>query len=340
MAVTPWMLFDELTRKAQIANPWKPAGDRLVFEPDFALLGRLLAVPLHLNATTQSGVPAKAFDVWVAHEFRRAGFTGDAVWPRARRPRVLPREVALLLGHVPAGQRSELERRLSSGMAGVSGSDARILGKNYIKQVDVVIAEWQRGPELLVSTKRMDASFSNNALNRVEESYGDAKNLRGRHPLAALGYLFSLRSTAWDQVPAVAERIVDLLVKLGREDDAYDATALVVPRYDLPSGSAGVEEPDETADPGEGDGAVTAPAAAEVDPAMPDADSTELQRQLDRLPPVGFLHDKVPEGLQPARFFQRLIERMLGLTPVELHTDARRLRAEAAGSERLVDGTT
>ena len=47
---------------------------------------------------------------------------------------------------------------------------------------------------MLVSTKRMDPSYGKNAPNRIEESYGDAKNLRLRHPLAALGFVFGLRS--------------------------------------------------------------------------------------------------------------------------------------------------
>ena len=63
---------------------------------------------------------------------------------------------------------------------------ANLLGKNYVKQVDVVMSGWATGPELMVSTKRMDSSFGKNAANRVEESYGDAKNLRLRHPQAAL----------------------------------------------------------------------------------------------------------------------------------------------------------
>ena len=40
----------------------------------------------------------------------------------------------------------------------------------------------------------MDSSYGKNAPNRIEESYGDAKNLRLRHPLAALGFVFGLRS--------------------------------------------------------------------------------------------------------------------------------------------------
>ena len=37
------------------------------------------------------------------------------------------------------------------------------------------MSSWATGPELMVSTKRMDSSFGKNAANRVEESYGDAK---------------------------------------------------------------------------------------------------------------------------------------------------------------------
>lgn len=86
------------------------------------------------------------------------------------------------------GVTSHLSRQLfepidAGKISGITPSDARILGKAYAKQVDVVIAQWSRGPELLISTKRMDSSFGKNALNRIEESYGYAKNLRGRHPL-------------------------------------------------------------------------------------------------------------------------------------------------------------
>ena len=77
----------------------------------------------------------------------------------------------------------------------------------------------------MVSTKRMDSSFGKNVLNRVEESYGDAKNLRARHPLAAMGFFFALRSTALTQEPATVEKLIDLLSKLQREEDAYDAVA-------------------------------------------------------------------------------------------------------------------
>jgi hypothetical protein len=72
-------------------------------------------------------------------------------------------------------------------------------------QVDVIITDWVTGPELLISTKRMDSSYEKNAPNRIEESYGDAKNLRLRHPRAALGFLFGLRSDILEKEPKTAE---------------------------------------------------------------------------------------------------------------------------------------
>jgi hypothetical protein len=212
----------------------RPAANAdLVFEPDYAVLRRLLGVPLALAAPTTSGVPALALDVWVAYELRRAGLDPDAVWPRARAPRILPGPVARLLETLPEHERAPVEKRLAAGaMKGVAGASANILGKNYLKQVDVVMADWDTGPELLISTKRMDSSFGKNAANRVEESYGDAKNLRLRHPLAALGFVYGLRSTILKTEPEKAEWLIDLLQKLGREDDAYHAVGLLMIDYD------------------------------------------------------------------------------------------------------------
>lgn len=41
----------------------------------------------------------------------------------------------------------------------------------------------------------MLSSYGKNLRNRFEEAYGDAKNIRGRFPLVALGFLFLVRST-------------------------------------------------------------------------------------------------------------------------------------------------
>ncbi|MBM9606818.1 hypothetical protein JWG88_21500, partial [Desulfopila inferna] len=129
-------------------------------------------------------------DLWLSYELRRAGFDSDAVWPRASDPRIMPGAISSLLEALPQKERLLIEQRLRRSMKGVSGSSASVLGKHYMKQVDVVMSDWDTGPELLISTKRMDSSFGKNAANRVEESYGDAKNLRLRHPLAALGFVY------------------------------------------------------------------------------------------------------------------------------------------------------
>lgn len=177
-------------------NPWVVRQGTLAFEPDLETLELLLGVPVYVGATSQSGVPALALDVWVSYELRRAGFDPDRVWPRPREPRVLPYEITELIASLPARLRLEVEQRVASGKVTGASKSANLLGKNYVKQVDVVMSSWSTGPELLVSTKRMDSSFGKNAANRVEESYGDAKNLRLRYPQAALGFVYALNAVA------------------------------------------------------------------------------------------------------------------------------------------------
>ncbi|MEP7160974.1 MAG: hypothetical protein ABI746_07705, partial [Dermatophilaceae bacterium] len=230
---TGWALFDRIVATAPLreVNPWHsapgPSGERRGFEPDYDTLELLLGVPVLLDASSQSGVPALALDVWVAHEFRRAGFDPDRVWPRAREPRVIPAEVMDFVIGLPRREQAFLLARIAAGQGGAKS--ANLLGKNYVKQVDVVMSSWATGPELMVSTKRMDSSFAKNAANRVEESYGDAKNLRLRHPQSALGFVYGLSAVALSSEPDTAAWLIDLLGKLGREGDAYDAVALVLP---------------------------------------------------------------------------------------------------------------
>jgi hypothetical protein len=160
-----WREFDHLVAEASTDSPWRTdaLGERS-FLPDYSLLANLLAVPVRLGSTTQSGMPAKAVDVWVAHELRRAGFLADEVWPRATSPRVLPHEIALMRNresNMTLELSEKIFERLESGKAkgGIVSSDAYVLGKAYAKQIDVLIAQWSRGPELMISTKRMDSSF-------------------------------------------------------------------------------------------------------------------------------------------------------------------------------------
>jgi hypothetical protein len=316
-----WPLFDAIVQHAPLrtANPWSGANR---YVPDYDTLCTLLGVPLHLKATTRSGVPALAFDVWVAYELRRAGLDPDAVWPRAEAPRVIDKDVLKFVGAVPKKTREDLERRLrkGTGTGGVATASANIMGKNYLKQVDVIMTSWRTGPELLISTKRMDSSFGKNAANRVEESYGDAKNLALRHPLAALGFVYALRSTAYTQERKQFDWLVDLLIKLGREEDAYDACALIVPEW---QGAGPAEGNDE--DEVEGD-AVIDPDDVEIEDAEEEA-VDDIDAELAALPKVVLRHDLVPDELKPARLFELMLTIVLDNSTVAHHEEARRRRA-------------
>lgn len=211
-------------------NPWCANDDGVpTYSPDHQLLETLLGIPVGEGRASGSGRLAKAIDAWVASELRRCGFHRDEVWPRLRRPRVLPREVGLFLDGLPQTLKQLATEQVLRNKK-VAPSDARVLGRAYVKQVDVLISQWARGPELLVSTKSMVSSFRNNLPNRFEESYGDAKNLRGRYPLAAMGFLFLLRSTVLAE-KGTLERAVDMLRKLRDEPDLYDATCLVLAEW-------------------------------------------------------------------------------------------------------------
>lgn len=323
-----WAIFDRIVADAAetgYTNPWiRDSAGELRFEPDFVTLGKLLGVPLFLEAPTQSGVPALALDVWVAYELRRAGFDVDAVWPRAVSPRVLPAPISNLLAGLPGPNRAELIKRLgrASPPKGTVAASANILGKNYLKQVDVVMSDWRTGPELLISTKRMDSSFGKNAANRVEESYGDAKNLRLRHPLSALGFVYGLRTTIYDKEGKKALWLLDLLEKLGREDDAYHAVALLMLDYDK----------DPPAD-GDGDEAtltgIDGIAPDETSASDEDLDSVEpniVENAISSLPAVRIAHDMIPPDLSPGRFLAVMVDQVLRNSPIDFHEDARSRR--------------
>lgn len=313
-----WALFDAILDEAapngEHSNPWVEGE----YAPDIATLERLLGAALHVVPTgkTQSGVAALALDVWLAYELRRAGFDQDGVWPRARAPRVVPTSIAGLIRALPGREGDALRSRLEGRNApsGVVGATANVLGKNYIKQVDVVMSAWDTGPQILISTKRMDSSFGKNAANRIEESYGDAKNLRGRHPMAALGFVFGLRSTAFETEPATARWIVDLLQKLGREDDAYDAVCLLVLEYGGEPIEVAAEELDALADAG---------AVADEEVLEDDVPLDEVERVLQNLPTVRVRSELAPEALSPDYFMKVVVDRVLDVTPITLHREAR-----------------
>jgi hypothetical protein len=241
--------LDEILAAADTEiNPWvKPVhgDDERVYQPDYATLKELLAVPIesgHAQAQ-QSGRVAKSLDAYIAHELRRAGFDPAEVFPRPRQPRVLSPEFArleALLHDVvtalgaheetigarlkPAALRSAIAK-LATAIPGAA--NANVLGRFYTKQVDaVVLSDWLRGPDVLVSGKTQFSSYLNNKNNRYEEAIGEAHNLRDRYPLAAMGFAYVVRGNVFDG--GAFELLRDLLVRLRKTDGPFDATVLLV----------------------------------------------------------------------------------------------------------------
>lgn len=288
--------FDRILNAADITtSPW--VGGRYV--PDLDLLRELLSIPIGTGEKQESGRVAKAFDAWVAHELRRAGFPPDGVWPRTRRPRVLPEDAAALEQGLDdlAGALIEAEaqgdrvkpaklrkaiRGLPSKLPGAS--EAYILGDFYAKQIDVTISSWRRGPDVLVSTKTMFTSYRKNLKNRHEEAVGEVMSLRARHPMATMGYAYLVRRNVFDEEGAYAI-LYDIMDRLRRPGQAFDATLLLVADWD------------ESA-----------------------------------TPPTVTSIDQPSDILDASRFFEDIIEQVLDRSPIKEHVEARRRREpEPAG---------
>ncbi|MFC5932061.1 hypothetical protein D6T64_01190 [Cryobacterium melibiosiphilum] len=329
-----WAIFDRIIVDASPfglhTNPWRLMDDTREYVPDIATLERLLGVPLYLKATERSSVRALALDVWLAHELRRAGFEPDAVWPRLRHPRILPVPITKLLEALPKAEKMILTQRLikKTSISEVTSSNPSILGKNYLSQVDVIMTDWVTGPEILVSTKRMDSSYGKNVTNLVAESYGDAKNLRLRHPMAALGFLIAVRSDILVKEPLIFGWLTDLVGKIGQEDDAYHATSLLLMDYE---GDLAIDEENDEKEP---ENPLT-PAGPEPAPDenkdVADIPSDEIDRALLELPRVTIQEELVDPHLQAATFIANIVNRTLDVTPITLHRKARLLRKNAAG---------
>jgi len=243
-----------------------PVGEP-IYDPDLETLRQLLTVPMTAQATTQSGRLAKAFDAWLAHELRRAGFSHDEVWPRLTQPRVISTEMAQVERAIAAliDQLDKVEAKLGDakiiGWAGLRSavqkvqkslpttSASNILGRFYVKQVDVAVSSWDRGPDVLISGKTMFSSYGKNTKNRYEETLGEAVNLRDRYPLAAMGYAFIVSVKIYDEQGAYA-RLQDLLRRTRQPDGPYDATLLLVADWDASSETLVIKDSDEAPDLG------------------------------------------------------------------------------------------
>ena len=254
------LALDEILADEDLGkSPWGEDGR---YQPSFDLLRRLMAVPVEggWGRKQQSGRVAKAVDAWIAHELRRSGFPHEAVWPRARRPRVLPGDLAavedavgLALERLDKVQEGLDKFAAKAAKAGAKGSPpslrntraavakilatgknnpfpgystANILGRFYVKQVDVAVSSWAHGPDVMVSTKTQFSSYLNNKNNRYEEAVGEATNLRDRHPMAAMGFVYVVRTNVYEQEFAFAY-LRDLLIRLRKPDGPFDATMLL-----------------------------------------------------------------------------------------------------------------
>jgi hypothetical protein len=231
-------------------GPW--SGNDYI--PDLDLLKRMLSIPISQGDKQETGRPAKAFDAWVANELRRAGFPADAVFPRTRRPRVLAEGLGGLEERLDelAAQLAEAEkdgarvgppalRRAVAALARqrLGSSTAYILGDFYAKQIDVGLSAWTRGPDILISTKTMFSAYGKNLKNRHEEAVGEVSSLRRRHPMAAMGYAYLVRQDILNQ-PSAYATLYDILSRLRRAGETFDATLLLVADWDDDNPAAGV----------------------------------------------------------------------------------------------------
>ena len=258
---------------------------------DYDFLLSLLRTPLSRGDSVRSGTFANALDLWVARELEHSGFEGNSIWPRATEPRTIDPCLANAIsanGHLPSRLKNSL---LHSGGA---ATNANVMGSVFQKQVDVGISNWLTGPELLISTKTMSGSFGKNLSNRFEEAYGDVKNLRGRHPLAAHGFLFLARSTILDE-PSAYAKAVHMLRQLSRDGEVYDAVAFLIVDWEDPSAEIGQGEIRDT--------------------------TTICLSERSRT--------AVPKDLSCERFFSRLIDIVLANSPITAHETVRRMKAKS-----------
>lgn len=312
--------FDAFIPSDPWVNPWQADGS---YESDFRLLVSLLDVAV--GTSQRSGVVAGAADVWAAEELRRAGFDPDEVWPRRSAPRVLPRDLRNFVDlALTKSLRAQVADRFDKpGARRALPAEAHIMGRAYSKQSDVVIASWPAGVEVLISTKTMLSSYQKNLRNRFEEGYGDAKNIRGRHPLASLGFLFIAGADIPDTSLTFA---IDMLRKLTSEEDVYDCACLLV--VDGAEGSKEEEERD-------GRPVEEEPAAllslrrGPID----EGDEAEDDAHEDGRSPgtlsgsVSVIRDRVPPDLDADHFFSVLISSALDRMPIAVYPEVRHRRA-------------
>ncbi len=180
-----------------------------------------------------------------------------------------------------------LREVLNGAINSLPGTNAtNILGRFYVKQVDVVVSSWDRGPDVLISGKTMFSSFGKNTKNRYEETLGEATNLRDRHPLAGMGYAFLVSDGIFNESGAYG-RLQDLLIRTRKPYGPYDATMLLIATWDEASKVLEIRDP------------LAHPATSAQQP---------------------------PVDLSAPRFFTDLLSAVILNTPVGIHDEMRTLR--------------
>ncbi len=217
-----------------LSSPWNQKGH---FEVDQDLLLSLIAVQDDGGySDANTGALARAVDIWIASELRRARIAADVIWPRPTMPRVLPQSLVSATERFKFARKKEtreIQEATIAKLDSLAGSSStKILGGFFAKEIDVVIAEYDRGLELGVSTKTMTKAFGKNITNRFEEASGDLLNIRRRFPLATFGYVFLVTSNVlaeesnWERIKDMCQKLVALTP--GDQRGSYDATCLLL----------------------------------------------------------------------------------------------------------------
>jgi hypothetical protein len=306
-----------LIAASQTSAGWTAEG----FRPDLNLLGRVLS--LTDPRDVRGGSVATGLDLWTAATLRQAGL--QHVVPRESEPFFTSRLASVALpafdavdgalrdlsdvseqlkadGHVVEHgivRRSvrTLAVRLRALRQELERATTSVLGESRRKQVDVFMADWDRGLELVVSTKTFALATDikeivKNLPNRWEEFDGDLKNLRGRFPLAVIGALIVIpEASLHGALPA----FVDMMTKLtapGRPwVNAYDRAAIIVADW----------------------------------PSQPGGETRILNDTLDSR--------QLPAELQPWAFFDALLTLLLERAPITEHRLARAASARSRGED-------
>jgi hypothetical protein len=222
----------------------------------------------------------------LAHEKKMAKYKAGEVKTEPKPLELLP----LTTERVPSKHTlmPGLRDVLNAAIGAVPATNStNILGRFYVKQVDVVVAAWDRGPDVLISGKTMFSSFGNNAKNRYEETLGEATNLRERYPMAGMAYAFVVDDAILKERGAYG-RLQDLLLRTRKPHGPYDATMMLI----VSEGGEG-SAPIEIRDP------LTHPETAGQNP---------------------------PVDLSAERFFTDLLNAVLENTPEGKHDGVRTLR--------------